>query len=113
MPAMAGPCTMCNGTVVTYSTSSGSDPTTQSPGSDRTKAELCRLLVQAQRERDEYKKALEFYADDSGERRPGYEIDYADDWSDPIGRFLDDKGNRARAALAMFEAKEEDDEETT
>jgi len=57
-------------------------------------------------------EALRFYADDKAnstrqgtdiEFQSGYFVEYASNWSDPIGRFVNDEGNKARLALADWE----------
>lgn len=57
------------------------------------------------------RKALEFYADSSDNSGnpnglyAGYAIEEACGWDDPVGRFCDDEGSRAREALLSLNEK--------
>jgi len=70
--------------------------------------EAANSIDQIKADWDKMVEVLKFYANDeaspdngreSHENVSGYWVKYADDWSDPVDRFIKDKGSKARQTL--------------
>jgi len=60
--------------------------------------EMERELNQEKQRREDAEKALEFYLDDGS----GYDISFADSWTENIDRLYEDEGARARTHFEKY-----------